>query len=618
VPLGASDDEVSAAERLQTTLGEGPCLSAIAAGQPLIADLAAVAERWPMFHREFTAQTRFRSVASLPLRLPGQRPFGALDLYSTSAEVDPFLINPQVQVEITDQISAFLLDIPGTVSPRAGQPAVEQFANPLAADRMTVWAAVGMVMAAVAGIDESQALALLRAYAFGRGATLEEVAQLITGKQVDPAEIVTGDPAPLKTGAADGPANHEQRLGALLDAIRSMAGELTVLGRLRRTVELAPALVGARYAAMEVRHVDGTVNQILYSSSRPDDLHLIRQALALQGVTLPELPTPTPRPATAAHPPPARRSDSTAAKRGGGSGPAVLTVEVKSVFGAYGYLHLIDRSAAGQFSTAEEQLITELAQTTAVGVDNALVYEESRQHPDWLIASAKISQSLLRSFNEDEEQVWQLIADTVHTLAGARTVTICTPSEDDPAELLVRVAAGVGADRLRGTSHTCEGSLDGQALTHQSLQIWTPGTWRICHADVEQPTPLGAALALPLTAEGRARGVILISRHLDQPLFSAGDIKMAEDFATHAALALELAETRAAQQRLEARDNLERVASSWQDGVIQRLFTIALTLEAATAADHPAPLLAEAIDAISDTIHEARTSLRSSLRTPHP
>ena len=68
VPIGASDEIVARAEALQTTLGEGPCLTAAALEQPLVADHATMAARWPIFHQEFIAQTPYRSVASVPLR----------------------------------------------------------------------------------------------------------------------------------------------------------------------------------------------------------------------------------------------------------------------------------------------------------------------------------------------------------------------------------------------------------------------------------------------------------------------------------------------------------------------------------------------------------------------
>lgn len=63
LPLGSSDDVAAAAERLQTTLGEGPCLVACSANEPQLFDQAALSSTWPVFHDEFVTSTPYRSVA---------------------------------------------------------------------------------------------------------------------------------------------------------------------------------------------------------------------------------------------------------------------------------------------------------------------------------------------------------------------------------------------------------------------------------------------------------------------------------------------------------------------------------------------------------------------------
>lgn len=80
LPLGASDDDSAVAERLQFTVGEGPCLSAHAEEQPIVADEGTIARRWPAFHDELVTRTSILGIISLPLHgdLAG---FGALDLY---------------------------------------------------------------------------------------------------------------------------------------------------------------------------------------------------------------------------------------------------------------------------------------------------------------------------------------------------------------------------------------------------------------------------------------------------------------------------------------------------------------------------------------------------------
>src|SRR4051812_29019482 len=102
VPLAASDEHVRRAERLQTTLGEGPCLAAAAAAEPLMASQVSMGALWPTFHRELTKQTSFQSVVAVPLASPGERPFAALDLYSHGADPDPWLIADPVRSDLAE------------------------------------------------------------------------------------------------------------------------------------------------------------------------------------------------------------------------------------------------------------------------------------------------------------------------------------------------------------------------------------------------------------------------------------------------------------------------------------------------------------------------------------
>ena len=113
VPIGASDELAAHAEALQTTLGEGPCLTAAAREQALVADLAAMAAEWPVFHHEFVAQTPYRSVASVPLWAEAGPPVGALDLYSTRVETLDLALIDELTVAVADPIEAMLfLDAP--------------------------------------------------------------------------------------------------------------------------------------------------------------------------------------------------------------------------------------------------------------------------------------------------------------------------------------------------------------------------------------------------------------------------------------------------------------------------------------------------------------------------
>lgn len=61
--------------------------------------------------------------------------------------------------------------------------------------------------------------------------------------------------------------------------------------------------------------------------------------------------------------------------------------------------------------------------------------------------------------------------------------------------------------------------------------------------------------------------------------FTEADLGMAATLADHAALALELADARADQQRIVLLEDHERIARDLHDHVTQRLFAIGLTVQ---------------------------------------
>ena len=177
------------AERLQVTLGEGPCLSAAATGEPLVAGKAAMAARWPIYHHQLTQRTSFQSVTAVPLAVPGQRPFAALDLYSTDADPDPSLTEDPFRHDLTDVITRFLTPAPLTCVGWTSEPVAAWLAAGSVEDRMNVWTAVGMIMA-VAEMDQADGLAVLRGYAYSHDSTLDETAQLLTTNQLPVSHLV--------------------------------------------------------------------------------------------------------------------------------------------------------------------------------------------------------------------------------------------------------------------------------------------------------------------------------------------------------------------------------------------------------------------------------------------
>jgi hypothetical protein len=186
IPLAATSEDAVTAEVLQTTLGEGPCLTAAGRGITLVADVSSLAAAWPVFGSALAGGTPFRSVASVPLRTGDGFPFGAMDLYSVEPDATTLDAVIEDAAQVGQLMAASLVDAAGVAGPRGAVSAWMQ--SPSANHRFRVWNAVGMMMA-YAGEPSRDALARLRGYAFSHGLTLDELAGRLADRQLGPETI---------------------------------------------------------------------------------------------------------------------------------------------------------------------------------------------------------------------------------------------------------------------------------------------------------------------------------------------------------------------------------------------------------------------------------------------
>ena len=176
VPLGASSEEVSTAERLQFTTGGGPCMTARETCSPVFVTDEDLLRRWPLFADLLLGTTTFRAVVALPLR-PGPAGDGAIDLFFTGSDqvtdLDVFEATAVAEL-VTSALSEAAVWSPGT------GPEWLHGASPHR--RAAVWEALGMLDVEL-GVPASAALALLRAHAYGSDRSVDDVAaDLLTGR----------------------------------------------------------------------------------------------------------------------------------------------------------------------------------------------------------------------------------------------------------------------------------------------------------------------------------------------------------------------------------------------------------------------------------------------------
>src|SRR3954471_13902406 len=165
----------------------------------------------------------------------------------------------------------------------------------------------------------------------------------------------------------------EGRLRALFEAGLAVSSELSLEALLRRLVEAAAELTGARYAALGVIDASGAELEQFITHGIDDDLRaeigapprgrgilgvLIREAKPLRLHDLAEDPRSVGFPP--GHPPM----------------HSFLGVPIMSRGVAYGNLYLTEK-VGGDFTDEDEELVTLLAAQAAVAVENARLYESA-------------------------------------------------------------------------------------------------------------------------------------------------------------------------------------------------------------------------------------------------
>ncbi|MFD2090790.1 GAF domain-containing protein [Blastococcus deserti] len=185
VPLGASSDEAAAAERLQFTVGAGPCTAAQQTRQPVFAVEEELRRRWPAFTDLLFRATSYRAVVALPLpsALAGA---GAIDLYFRRPDDVPAL-DVFEALAVGELVSSALSEaaVWSSGSPAEG-PAWLQ--GPAPRRRATVWEAVGKVSVDLE-VGIPAALDLLRACAYAGGRTTEDVAADLLAGRLQPVDL---------------------------------------------------------------------------------------------------------------------------------------------------------------------------------------------------------------------------------------------------------------------------------------------------------------------------------------------------------------------------------------------------------------------------------------------
>jgi signal transduction histidine kinase len=339
----------------------------------------------------------------------------------------------------------------------------------------------------------------------------------------------------------------ERRLRALLDALVGLNSELSLDALLQRLVEVAAELTGARYAALGVIDPSGQQLERFVTTGIDADLQaLIGELPHGRGILGALITDATPL----------RLHDLASDPRSVGFPPnhppmsTFLGVPILLRGVAYGNLYLTEKEGGEDFTEEDQELAMLLAGQAAVAIENARLYESSTNWSRQLESLNEIGNAL--ATETDLDRLLDLVARRLRELIGARLVIVLLPAGAD--ELRLVAAAGEGGAGLVGDTMRMSDSKSGRVLARRRSER---ADSVLDDPDVDQMLTrrLGARTGLwvPLIARDRAIGVIAVHDRLGaDPRFSDSDLRLAETFASRAAVAVDLS------QRV-ARDALRRV-----------------------------------------------------------
>ncbi len=187
-PLAASSEAAAAVERLQFTVGRGPCLLAATSGLPVFATEELLHRRWPAFADLLVSRTPVRSILALSLR--GRlRGIGGMDLYFHRADGPT-----SVDLDEARCVAGLVSDALGPAADWSAWTPGENpgwQTTPAARRRGRLWMAVGMVMIAEQ-VTAPDALALLRGHAYATSRSVDDLAEDLVARRID-VEQLRGD-----------------------------------------------------------------------------------------------------------------------------------------------------------------------------------------------------------------------------------------------------------------------------------------------------------------------------------------------------------------------------------------------------------------------------------------
>jgi signal transduction histidine kinase len=400
----------------------------------------------------------------------------------------------------------------------------------------------------------------------------------------------------------------EDRLRALLEATTAIASELSLEVLLQRLVGTAADLTGARYAALGVIDRSGLQLEQFITTGVDEETHhaigelprgkgilgvLITEATPLRLHDLGEDGRSVGFPAN--HPPM----------------HTFLGVPILLRGVAYGNFYLTEKDGGQDFTDEDQEIVTLLAAQAAIAIENARLYEATTRWSSQLESLNEVGNAL--ATETDVERLLDLVARRLRELLDARLVAVMLPTGQDELQF-----AAVAGDA--GTISV------GQAIpiaTSKSGRVFERGRSERSDSVLDDPEVdrdvvrgFGARTGIwvPLIAHSETIGLIAVHDKLGPDArFNDNDVRLAETFASRAAVAVDLSQriARDSFRRIVDAQEVERrrLARELHDETGQALSSILLglkSLDEQVGNDAARQAVAEVRELVVSTLHDVR------------
>ena len=398
----------------------------------------------------------------------------------------------------------------------------------------------------------------------------------------------------------------------LLDVGRTLMSDLEESVVLDRVLQTARELTGARYAALGVLNEERSELARFLTSGLDEDAHRaigdLPRGRGVLGVLI-------------EHPEPLRMSDvgespsSYGFPAGHPTMRGFLGVPILIRGEAWGNLYLTEKET-GEFTEADEQAATILAQWAAIAIDNARLYEDSQSRREELekaLRGLEATRDIAVAIGGEIglEHVLELIVKRGRALIGARSLVIMLREGES---LAVHSSAG-HAVSVEGVRLPISGSTSGQVLERGQPERITDVASRLRIAPREFGVPdAQTAMLVPMLYRGAGLGILAAFDHGDnRGVFSEEDEQMLKTFAASAATAVALAQSvqsdRLRSSLAAADAERRRWARELHDETLQGLGGLRLLLSSAIRSEDPErsqEAMREAIGHIEQEIENLR------------